>query len=231
MKTEIMANGVVLYCGDCREILPSLPKVSAFVSDVPYGVAFATQRGFSSWDGQQIAGDHTTEARDGALALCQWDGAIVFGSWKVPRPVDTRAVLIWDKGDAVGMGDLSLPWKPNHEEIYVLGSGFAGHRGSGVLRGHTSISWESNGRSHPNAKPVSLMVDLIRKVSGPSILDPFMGCGPTGVAAVQLGLQFTGIEIEPKYYDIARQRIEDALKAPGLFTPRESARPAQSELL
>jgi DNA modification methylase len=225
-RIETIAEGVTLYLGDCREILPTLGKVDAVVTDPPYGIAFATNRGFSSWDKTEIANDRTTDARDFVLSTVATSGAIVFGSWKVQKPDGTHTVLIWDKGDAAGMGDLSIPWKPNHEEIYVIGKGFSGHRGSAVLR-HNNITWETAGRAHPNAKPVSLMVDLITKVAGLIILDPFMGSGTTGVAAVKLGRKFIGIEIEPKYFDIARRRISEALKQPDMFI--EQPKPAKQE--
>lgn len=126
------------------------------------------------------------------------------------------------------MGDLSIPWKPNHEEIYVIGRGFAGHRGPGVLR-HTNITWESQGREHPHAKPVSLMVDLVGKVAGETILDPFMGSGTTGVACVQLARRFIGIEVDPAHFATACRRIEEAYKQPRLFA-EPVAKPVQTDI-
>jgi hypothetical protein len=210
-RVETIAQGVTLYLGDCRDILPVLPKTGAvLVSDVPYGVAFKC-----GWSNQfkdvRIANDETTAARDAILALWGDAPAIIFGSWKVERPAGTRLLLTWDKG-TVGMGDLSLPWFPCTEEIYVLGDGFAGSRTSAVMR-HVSRN-----EHHPTEKPVSLMGELIEKCrDGLAIIDPFMGSGSTGVAAVKLGRTFTGIEIEPKYFDIACRRIEAAAKQPDLF--------------
>lgn len=217
-----------LYLGDCRDILPTLGKVDAVVTDPPYGIAHSSNHG-ASWAGTQIANDGDVAARDAALAAVKAPSAIVFGSWKRAKPAGTHTVLIWDKGDAAGMGDLSIPWKPNHEEIYVIGKGFAGHRGPGVLR-HTNIIWESLGREHPHAKPVSLMVDLVGKVIGRTILDPFMGSGTTGVACVQLGRSFIGCEISPAYFDIACRRIEEAYRQPRLFD-EPVPKPVQPSLL
>jgi DNA methylase len=116
------------------------------------------------------------------------------------------------------MGDLSIPWKPNTEEIYVIGNGFKGKRTSGVL--HFIADRECNGvvreRDHPTEKPLNLMLELVNKTPG-DILDPFMGSGTTGVACAKLLRKFIGIEIEPKYFDIACRRIEDALKQQDLF--------------
>ena len=129
-----------------------------------------------------------------------------------------------DCGDHVGMGDLSFPWKPNTEEIYVIGHGFTGHRGSSVLRIPAPVTWNStsHGRAHPHEKPVALISALLAKCPGKTILDPFMGSGSTGAACVQSGRRFIGIEIEPKYFDIACKRIEAATKQPDLFIEQPS---------
>jgi site-specific DNA-methyltransferase (adenine-specific) len=85
------------------------------------------------------------------------------------------------------------------------------------------------GREHPNEKPVSLLQAIIAKTPAKTILDPFMGSGTTGVACIKLGRKFIGIEIEPKYFDIARRRIEEAWKQPRLFEePR--VKPTQEAL-
>lgn len=126
-------------------------------------------------------------------------------------------MLIWDKGGALGMGDLAIPWKADHEEIYVLGSGFIGSRDSGSVLRHPPVqSTAKNGRQHPNEKPLSLMHDLIRKTDG-RICDPFMGSGSTGVAAVQAGRSFVGVELVESYFDTACRRVEAALREPSMF--------------
>jgi len=153
--------------GDCLEILPLMPdgSVDAVVTDPPYGIGHTT--GWeASWSGKTIAGDANTSARDRAIPelirLCT--GAIFcFGTWKAVRPLGVHTCLIWDKGPASGMGDLRIPWKQSFEEIYVIGTGeWVGPRDEGVLRGHIVVTWESRGRHHPNAKPVSLVKYLIR---------------------------------------------------------------------
>jgi hypothetical protein len=239
MVEPVVIGNATLYLGDCRDVLPMLGKVDAvvdgakgicLVTDPPYGISHTSNHG-ASWAGTQIANDHSTEARDYVLALFS-SPALVFGSWKRPKPLGTHTVLIWDKGDAAGMGDLSVPWKPNHEEIYVIGKGFSGQRGAGILR-HTNITWESHGREHPHAKPVSLMCDLIQKCLPEwVILDPFMGSGTTGVAAVQMGRKFIGIEREPKYFNIACRRIEEAQKQGDMFiTQPAKPKPVQPDFL
>lgn len=211
----------VLHLGDCRDILPTLGKVDAVVTDPPYGLGVAINSANDT-----IVGDETTEVRDAALQSLEWDAAIVFGSWKCLRPSGILALLIWDKGPFVGMGDLAFAWKLTHEEIYLIGDKerFKGKRAESVLdfpalypnlpaanasRGETFV--------HPTQKPIPLMMRLLDSLVADTIVDPFMGSGSTGVAAVRSGRQFIGIECEPKYFDIACRRIEDAQRQRDLF--------------
>lgn len=201
------SGGITIYHGDCREILPTLAPVDVLVTDPPYGIAHASNREDSAWRNEPVANDASVALRDFVL---QWWGnrpAVVFGTWKAPRPEPARAVLVWDKGPASGMGDLAFPWKNSHEEIYVLGEGFTGHRGESVLKGHTVVTWVSQGRCHPNEKPVSLLRELIQKCPGETILDPFMGSGTTLRAAKDLGRKAIGIELEEKWCEVAAKRL------------------------
>ncbi len=93
-----------------------------------------------------------------------------------------------------------------------------------MFRGHTGAECD-----HPHAKPVDLLWQLVEPVAG-CILDPFMGSGTTGVACAKLGRKFIGIEIEPKYFDIACRRIEAAYKQPDMFVARPDP-PKQEALL
>lgn len=231
-RVEHLSDSVTLYLGDCREILPTLGKVDAVVTDPPYGIDY--QSGYATSDlwagGFSIVGDKDPATRDAALALIQAP-ALVFGSRRAALPPSTRMVLTWDKGPALGMGALDLPWKPSSEEIYVIGSGFRGARDeSNVIYCPPVQSMAKNGRLHPNEKPVALIERLLGKCPLGTILDPFMGSGTTGVACVKLGRKFIGIEIEPKYFDIACKRIGDELKRPQLF-PHEQPKPAKQEAL
>ena len=203
-------DGITIYCGDCREILPALPKCDLLLTDPPYGISHASSRG-ASWQNTEIAGDQNTEARDWVLAELSGVPAFVFGSWKTARPGATRQVLIFDKGPAFGMGDLSFPFKNSFEEIYVIGDGFYGSRDEAVLRGHIQVSWESHGRCHPNQKPLSLLKYLLTKHPGMNVLDPFMGSGTTLRAAKDIGRRATGIEIEERYCEIAAKRLSQSV--------------------
>lgn len=216
-----------LHLGDCLEYLRTLPNgsVDAVVTDPPYGMGYRSSMAGKFGD-CAIVGDESTFARDAVLAWAEERGipSLVFGNWRVPRPAQTLALLTWDKGDHVGMGDLSIPWKPNTEEVYVIGKGFYGHRDSSVLR-HNAVSpnfqHTQEPREHPTQKPVSLMLDLIAKCPPGTILDPFAGSGTTGVAAIRMGRNFIGCEISPEYHAIATRRLKEAEQADGLWTNRE----------
>lgn len=199
-------GGITLYHGDCLALLPSLAW-DVLITDPPYGINLDNKCSRpATWSGKRIAGDTDTTARAAVLDAHGDRPAAVFGSWKVARPEGARALLTWDKGMACGMGDLSIPWKPNTEEIYILGAGWTGHRGSSVLS-YPITSWESCGRTHPTEKPVPLLQALIAKAPPGVILDPFAGTGSTLVAAKNLGRKAIGIEIDADYCKVIVRRL------------------------
>jgi DNA modification methylase len=210
-RIEVIGNAT-LYLGDCRDVIPALPKPGVVVTDPPFGIDY--QSGYATDDlwqgGRTIAGDADAKTRDEALELLVGIPALVFGARRVPQPAGTRATLIWDKGPALGMGALDIPWKPSYEEIYVLGKGFHGRRDGAVIYCPPVQSMAKNGREHPNEKPVRLLSMLLDKSPSGTVLDPFMGSGSTGVACAHLGRPFIGVELVPAYFDIACRRIEDA---------------------
>jgi DNA modification methylase len=200
---------VTLYHGDCREVLPV--EADVLVTDPPYGVEYSTSRG-GKFTGSRITSDDSICARNQVLDWWWPRPAVVFGSWKRETPQGTKAVLVWDKGDHVGMGDLSFPWKPNHELIYVWGHGFSGHRGTGVLR-FNAPSPNFQEQLHQTEKPLDLMIELVGKCPAGIILDPFAGSGTTLRAAKDLGRRAIGIEIEERYCEIAARRMAQEVLA------------------
>ena len=205
--------------GDWRDALDLLAKTNAAVCDPPFGIRHRTNHG-ASWAGTEIAGDFDTSARDEFVTwLGERPGAFC-GTWKMPAPAGTRAAVVWDKGPAFGMGDLSLPWKPSWELVFVTGQGWRGRRGEGVLRGPCVASWESAGRVHPHEKPVWLMRHFVDRLpaSARTVADPFMGSGPCAVAALSAGLAFVGCELDPKHHSSACRRVEGWMRQTDLFT-------------
>lgn len=219
----IIIGAATLYLSDCIDVLPTLGKVDAVITDPPYGLNAAV-----SSQNDYILGDESTEIRDLAMAAARADVGVWFGSPKCPKPFNVHITLVWDKGPYVGMGDLGFPWKLTHEEIYIVGNKkrWIGKREESVLRDpalYPNLPKANAARGeqlqHPTQKPVALMARLIRKTDCQTILDPFMGSGTTGVAAVQMGRKFIGIEREPRYFDIACRRIEQAVAQGQLFEP------------
>lgn len=214
-----------LYLGDCREIMPTLGKVDAVVSDPPYGIgearsgnatrgklAVAKDYGHSTWD------DSTAdEAVAMAVSLARW--AIVFGGNYYALP-PTSCWLVWDKlNGASDFADCELAWTNLPKAVRRIQFMW-----NGMLRAHG----EPRG-DHPTQKPVGVMKWCISHLPPPHdqvILDPFMGSGTTGVACQKLGRRFIGIEIEPRYFDAARKRLEAAMREPDLFIAEP---PAQTE--
>ena len=204
MKPYYQDDAVTIYHGDCREILPRI-QAEVLVTDPPYGMSYVSN---SSKYGSTppIVGDGDAALRDWLLDLWGERPAVVFGTWRVARPA-ARALLVWDKGDSPGMGDLSVPWGPSHEEIYVRGPGWKGKRMGSVLRFQGLAPTDGQRPDHPTPKPLALMVHLIERCPDGVIVDPFMGSGTTLRAAKDLGRKAIGIEVEERYCRMAADRM------------------------
>lgn len=214
MTAPVIIGNATLFLADARRMTLSCgyPEIGVVLTDPPFGIGYRSGHATDElWQaGREITNDHDTTCRDAVLQELSGFPALVFGSRRVPQPVGTRTTLIWDKGPALGMGALDLPWKPSYEEIYVIGKGFHGNRDGAVIYHPPVQSMAKNGREHPNEKPVGLLAKLLDKCPPGLVCDPFMGSGSTGVACVAAGREFVGVEIEPRYFDIACRRIEDA---------------------
>ena len=106
------------------------------------------------------------------------------------------------------MGDLSIPWGPTDEEVYVLGGGWSGKRESSVLSVQMLMSGDSSRPDHPTPKPIPLMEILVKKCPPGVIADPFAGSGTTLIAARNLGRTAIGVELEEKYCEIIAKRLD-----------------------
>lgn len=221
LREEII-GGCRLILGDSVKLAGSSDVLgySAVLTDPPYGIGYKSGHATDDlWSEDAIRNDEDTTVRDHVLSMLdQSVPTLVFGSRKRMPPPGTKMVLVWDKGGALGMGDLSLPWKPSSEEIYVLGSGFVGKRdGSNVIYHPPVQSMAKNGRLHPNEKPVGLLAKLMRKLPDGCILDPFMGSASCGEACMKAGRPFIGIEDDPAYFDIAVARLQRLHRQGDLF--------------
>ena len=206
---------VTLYHGDSiydAELRHLWLAADFLITDPPYGMAYQSNKSKYKGPSERIVGDEDTTLRD--IALAQWyrddpkRPALMFGTWRVPRPDGVRQLVIWDKGDCPGMGDLTMPWGPSHEDIYVMGTGWKGKRGPSVIRSQTYSAADANRPNHPTPKPIGLMEALIEKVpAGAVIADPFAGSGGTVIAARNLGHKCIAVEVNERYCEIIATRL------------------------
>jgi len=224
--SQVVIGNATLYLGDCREILPTLPAMTAMVTDPPYGVNFkgsATKHTVRDGVGYESFEDTPEKVRDEIVPRFMLALGLVHRAALTPG---TRCSRFYPEPRAEGViwypsGANSGPWGfVMHQPIYYYGNcpylaGSAGSRPTGFRSVEPA---EKNG--HPCPKPIGQMEWLVNRVSAAFddvILDPFMGSGTTGVACMNLGRKFIGIEIEPKYFDIACRRIEDAQRQGRMF--------------
>ena len=199
-RIERIGNAT-LYLGDCREILPTLPKVDACVTDPPYGIGAAK------------AGAHSSIRDNAAWELQAWDDSRPDGSVFAMILAASPNVAIWGGNYFADLLPASSGWlcwrKPQAETGFSLADVELCWTNM-AFAARTKTLPRRDGNQHPTQKPVALMEWTAGFVPGQRVLDPFMGSGTTGVACMNLGRKFIGIEREPKYFDIACRRIEDA---------------------
>jgi DNA modification methylase len=238
VSEPVRIGDATLYLGDCLDILPTLGPVDAVVTDPPWGIGIGSgttsrERGKALYasdafdDSETYVMDVCIPAFSASLKLSSGRAMVTPGVrclWLYPRP---RAVGGFYQPAAVGMS----PW------------GFAGYNpvlfygkdprdGKGQSSVMTTLTERPSDDRHPCAKPIGAMVWMVGKASlaGETILDPFMGSGTTGVACARLGRKFIGIEIEPRYFDIACKRISREYEQLKLFPPEKKREAVQMEL-
>jgi site-specific DNA-methyltransferase (adenine-specific) len=224
MAAPVTIGRATLYLGDCREVLPGLPRVDAVVTDPPYGEVNRASGGLRNLDkGVADVADFDlpelarllASAGQSVYVWCGTEQVSEFRRALVDQGFSTRA-CVWEKTNPSPMNGQYL-WLSS-VELCVFGKSagapFFGHCASPVWR----IPVETD-QLHPTQKPVTLMKRLVTASvpSNGTAIDPFMGSGTTGVAAVELGRDFIGIEREPKYFDIACKRIEQAQRQGDFF--------------
>lgn len=204
---------VELYLGDCKTILPKLTGIGAIVSDPPYGIADLNKFGSRSkatvaMSYKPIAGDN--EPFDPKHLLIYPVVSLWGANWYSSRLPDSGGWLIWDKkdgGTSDNFSDVEMAWTNAGNTARLLH-----HKWRGMIR----ASEQNEPRVHSTQKPIAVMKWNIAQLgleSGATICDPYMGSGTTGIAALQLGYNFVGVELDEHYFDIATKRICDANRA------------------
>jgi site-specific DNA-methyltransferase (adenine-specific) len=236
-RVEHLAEGVTLYLGDCRDILPTLGKVDAVVTDPPY--AEKTHAGARTGGGDEILIDFSSITDDEFVRLCRqfceianrW--VIMTCDWRHAAEAERQLPELFIRAGV---------WiKPNGMPQYTGDRPATGWESVAILHRVGRKVWNGGGRhavwtvpkvhgNHPTEKPLPLISEWLRLFTdlGDHVLDPFMGSGTTGVACAKHGRRFTGVEREAKYFDIACRRISEALRQPDMFIekpkPIEQAR-------
>jgi DNA modification methylase len=221
-REEIIGDARLIL-GDCREVLPTLEGIDAVVVDPPYGIGH-------SGDSSRFSGGQMRRGRGSVHGIIAGDGEpfdprpyligeeqIIFGANNFPQHLHAGSLLVWAKRRPTAYGtflsDGEVAWFSKGHGVYLFEHVFAG---SSLAMEYCSDAYAPS--AHPFQKPIAVMewcLGFLR--SEWLVCDPFMGSGTTGVACARLGRRFVGIEIEPRYFDIACRRIEQAQRQKDLF--------------
>lgn len=241
-----------LYLGDCREVLPTLGPVDHVLSDPPYEDFLHRMKNslrgrIRSDNGPDLRGldfDSIDAIRDDIVRLC---GSICEGwfivfctpegvaKWAVainPSPMKYKRACVWVKPDSTPQLNGQGPAQGAENFICAwAGQGYSSWNSGGKRGVYTHCVNVGRQGEHPTEKPVPLMMEIVGDFTKPgqTICDPFTGSGTTGVACLKLGRSFIGIEQNPKWFDLACRRIEEAHKQPRLFA-EPTPKPTQSTL-
>lgn len=222
MIEPVVLGDCTLYCGDCLEILPTLAagSVDAVITDPPYLVNVNSNLNGKSnpwgdiinaafWFREWMTHCKRAIENDGFMwSFLNWKSIPIYQKAALDTNWNIESMLVWDK-EWIGPGG-SVGLRPSYELIALFGSEkfSIDDRGIPDIKRCKWSSIKPNG--HPAEKPLKLIKWLLEISGGDLILDPFMGSGTTGVACVQTGRKFIGIEIDPRYFDIAVRRIKEA---------------------
>lgn len=207
---------ITLYHGDCREVTEWL-AADVLVTDPPYGAKWKSgQTSYTARNArvESVRGDESTQVRDDVLTLwCGRGSAVVFGTWRLPRPAGVTHRLIWHK-HRTPPGVRGAAYYPAEEEIYLIGGGWTGKPIQNVI---TTYEWRASApgfvarSGHPTPKPEALMDVLVSKCPPGVIADPFVGSGSTLVSARNLGREAIGVEVEERHCETTARRLEQEM--------------------
>lgn len=219
---ECHGANYVLGQGDCLALMKDIPddSVDLLLVDPPYGIDYQSNRVSADKRKAKIKNDkvpfldflpqtkRVLKDTGAAMVFTRWDVQQQFIDKMTDCGFFVRSMLIWDKA-MHSMGDLKRAYGSRYESIIFASEQnfrFPGKRPTDILR-HTRVA--ASKMVHPNEKPVSLLEELIIQTTSENavVLDCCMGSGTTGVAAKNTGRRFVGIELDEKYFDIARKRI------------------------
>ena len=221
---EERIGGQRLILGNCLEVMPTLGRFDAVVTDPPYGIGRDGQKQTTGGNGGRKA--YEFKGWDAArplqaifdMMLAQSDWQVIWGgNYFADMLPAASGWLVWDKGQRINQSDGELAYSNQGGALRI----FEQNR----------VALLIEGAEHPTQKPLSVMLRSVNHVrDAKTILDPFMGSGTTLVACQKLGRSGTGIEIDKDYFEIACRRVEEAARQPDLFVEPAPA-PVQESLL
>lgn len=207
MKPYYEENGITIYNADCREVLPTLPTADLLLTDPPYGIDWGTQskNGFSGGKGYHRVYDRSVTGDDQPFDPSPFLGfpdVILWGSNNFANALPLGTTLVWFKKNYSKLNkflsDGEIAWEKGGRGVYV----------AWIVWDGCAREVENQDHYHPTQKPIALMRwCLERHPKALLIVDPFMGSGPTLLAAKALGRKAIGVEIEERYAEIAANRL------------------------
>lgn len=223
---EERIGGQRLILGDCLQVMPTLGRFDAVVTDPPYGIDFGNAGGFSATHGwgpwrENVKWDEVRPPPEAFAAMleCSKEQIIWGGNYFADLLPPTMRWLAWDKGQRdFSLADMELAWTSQWSAVRVFTYG----RGKAVR----------DGKVHPTQKPLALMewcLTFLPKAR--TILDPFAGSFTTLVACQRMGKQGTGIERDPDYFEAGCKRVDEAARQPDLLITAPPPVPVQEQLL
>lgn len=234
LRTEVIGDAT-LYLGDAREILPALGGIGACVTDPPYGIGFNYGSTHYTDAGGADYAALLAPLRARPLALLQYPVemmslvAPVLGppddvlAWVYPSNLRGRHFRLWGLWGL--SADLSRVKQPaRNPEVAKVASAMVDSYTWWEQPQVKNTSTEKT--AHPCQVPVSCVGRVLRLTAPASVCDPFMGSGAAGVACIELGIPFVGIEIDPTFFGIACERIAAAHRQPSLFETQRAAQPS-----
>jgi site-specific DNA-methyltransferase (adenine-specific)/modification methylase len=247
-RRETLAEGVEIYLGDCRDVMASFPpcfRVDAVVTDPPFGVGFKYE-----------SHDDRPEAYDGGYG--KWIWGVLEAAERLCAP--GSPIFVWQASpnvrrlhewfprewrlfcaakNFVQMRPTPMQWSYDPVVVWWVDGARGWSAGTATRDFHIAntapvVATPDNiEKGHPCPRPLDQASHIVEQWCRPGsvILDPFMGSGTTGLAAVKAGRKFLGIEKEPKYFDIARRRIQKAIDSPSMFAgPAVAAKQEEFEI-
>lgn len=213
-----------IYHGDCLELMKDIPdkSIDLILTDPPYGINLTPQRSTSKFKNTKVHNDDNLEWLPNVVKeykrilkpdsvgyiFCNWQTYDIFKQ-AFEKEFTIKNCIVWNK-DWFGMGN---NWRPNHEFILVVTNGKFKTKSNNKSNILTYRRISPQKLIHSCEKPIDLLIDIVNESCEPNavILDTFLGSASTALAAIHTGRFFIGIEKDEHYFNVANNRIKEAI--------------------